>query len=164
MTASLFIFGTIWFWILSVITFLLISISLENRKWGNFGATLTIIGFLITLYFFGGQTLGNFISYIINHPLSTIVNIAGYIFIGIIWSFVKWYYFLLNFKDSKSGKDYDQWKSYIPKVSDNKGKIISWMTYWPMSAAWTIINDPFRRIYFRIEKVYQKISDRVFKM
>ena len=41
------------------------------------------------------------------------------------------------------------------------------MTYWPISASWTIINDPIRRMYNsifkRLDKVYVKISDKVFK-
>lgn len=53
-----------------------------------------------------------------------------------------------------------------PMVSQNKGRIISWMTYWPWSGLWTLINDPIRRtfrfLYSRISSTLQRMSDRIF--
>lgn len=163
---ALFVFGTLGFWLLSVIAFIIIILALENKRWGGTGATLTMIGFFAALWFFGGQTLREASDFITQHPIKCTLNILGYIVVGIVWSFVKWYYFLLNYKE-KVDRTYQNWRNYIPKVVDNKGKIIAWMTYWPMSALWTIINDPVRRmydkIYRKLGKVYQKISDNVFK-
>ena len=48
-----------------------------------------------------------------------------------------------------------------------KGKILSWMTYWPWSFVWTMLNDVIRRvwnaIYLRIQRIYQAIADNTFK-
>jgi len=54
-----------------------------------------------------------------------------------------------------------------PLVRNHKGRVISWMSYWPWSLFWTILNDPIRRlmrrIYYRIKGILQGISDRAFK-
>jgi len=69
------------------------------------------------------------------------------------------------------------WRKYVrndyygkritkPSVSRNKGLIISWMTYWPLSGLWTLINDPIRRIfkflYHRITTLLSTMADSVF--
>ena len=53
-----------------------------------------------------------------------------------------------------------------PQVADNKAQIIRWMTFWPISGLWTLINDPIRqafiKIYDRISGRLQRMSDRIF--
>jgi hypothetical protein len=53
-----------------------------------------------------------------------------------------------------------------PSVGRNKGRILSWVTYWPLSGLWTLINDPIRRIfkwlYRRISTKLQIMADKVF--
>lgn len=53
-----------------------------------------------------------------------------------------------------------------PKVSEHKGLIIAWMTWWPISAVWTLINDPivrlFTSIYHGIADTLQRMSDNAF--
>ena len=70
------------------------------------------------------------------------------------------------------------WQDYIkhnyhgnkitkPLARRYKGQIITWMTYWPWSALWTLINDPIRRffrwVYEQLSGVLQAISDRAFQ-
>jgi hypothetical protein len=47
-----------------------------------------------------------------------------------------------------------------------KGKITSWMVYWPWSMIVTLIDDPIRRlfrgIYNAIQGMLQRMSDRAF--
>jgi hypothetical protein len=54
-----------------------------------------------------------------------------------------------------------------PMVSENKSRITGWMTWWPWSGLWTLINDPIRRFfnwaYDQLGGVLQAISDRAFK-
>lgn len=69
------------------------------------------------------------------------------------------------------------WKKYVnheyygrritkPSASRNTGRILSWMTYWPLSGLWTLINDPIRRIfrwlYRRISTTLVRMADKVF--
>jgi hypothetical protein len=48
-------------------------------------------------------------------------------------------------------------------ATSNKGLIVSWIAYWPMSIASTLLNDPVRRfmnwIYDRISGVFQRMSE-----
>lgn len=160
--------GTIWFWILISIAAIFIFISLEYDDWGGSGATTTMLISGLLLWFFGGRSI--FISIwdmLTNHTGEFFAYVSCYIFIGVIWSFVKWYFYLLNTKESiqynlKHSSNYIR----IPKASEHKGAIISWMCYWPFSGIWTLINDPVKRffkwVYSRFENVYQKMSDKMF--
>lgn len=55
---------------------------------------------------------------------------------------------------------------FPPRADHNKGRIIFWMSYWPASALWTIINDPitrfYRFLYNRIGKLLEGISNSMF--
>lgn len=57
--------------------------------------------------------------------------------------------------------------SIPPRASENKGKIMGWMTYWIMSLLGTMLTDVVREIwnaiYLHFSSVFQKISDRMFK-
>lgn len=58
-------------------------------------------------------------------------------------------------------------RSLVPRARDNKGKIMTWMVYWPWSFIWTMIDDPIRKffkmIYNRIQGVLESISARAFQ-
>ncbi len=43
----------------------------------------------------------------------------------------------------------------IPDVTENKAAIIRWMTYWPFSMLYTLLNDPVRRLF---ERVYESVG------
>lgn len=55
----------------------------------------------------------------------------------------------------------------IPKASDNKDKIIFWMSCWPSSVLWSIFHDliekTFRLIFEHLKKVYQSIAMSSFR-
>ena len=69
-------------------------------------------------------------------------------------------------RDSNMVAGYDRFE-YKPKARNHKGKVLSWMTYWPWSLLWTLFNDFVRRvfnaIYNKIQKFLQKISDHAFR-
>lgn len=54
-----------------------------------------------------------------------------------------------------------------PEPGDYKNRIITWMTLWPLSFLWTMLNDPivrfFQHIYYEISGVLRRISENVFK-
>lgn len=51
-------------------------------------------------------------------------------------------------------------------VEDNKGRIVSWMTYWPWSMVWTLLNDPIRKlmqhIFYAMRGMLKKIAAKTF--
>lgn len=54
----------------------------------------------------------------------------------------------------------------VPVARQHKGTILNWMTFWPASLTWTLLNDPvraaFRHIYSHIARTLQDISNRAF--
>jgi len=82
----------------------------------------------------------------------------------------EWRQYVRNFDENckygYSTPDYAR-RITMPQVRNHKGRIIAWMSYWPWSLFWTLLNDPirrlFRRIYYQIKNVLQSISDRVYK-
>jgi hypothetical protein len=121
------------------------------------------------LYFFGGRDVLINIWEQLTTNTGVILSYVGiYISIGIVWSFVKWYFFLLKKRDRlKELLVYSpDMRISIPSAAEYKGRIISWMTYWPFSGVWTIINDPIKRlfkyIYGRFNNLYQAMSNNMF--
>lgn len=54
-----------------------------------------------------------------------------------------------------------------PEPDQYKGRIVSWIIYWPPSMFWTLLNDPIRKIgkaiYNWMAGTLKKISDHVWK-
>ena len=192
MIYALLEFGTIWFWLATVIPFVLLIACVEYEKSTSALAILVTVAALFVA--FGDK---NIIPYIKNHPIQILEYAGGYIAAGVVWGFVKWYFFLLKARD-KFTSFRDRWIAtygsindeprttnpgltnrqvfarearakdmMIPSANDNKGRIIFWMSYWPASALWTLINDPFTRffkfLYNRIGSVFEMLSNAMFQ-
>jgi len=182
-----FVFGTFWFWALSII-FLITAIVFTEQESG--------IGALITLaiYAFYIQLLAkvNFVGWILEQPLNFLIAIGSYLIIGLVWSCVKWWLlvsyiaeiqkdkwatFLKNHNLSKDTKTlpqnlYKDWenkkKSFEkPLFRHNKNKITLWVTYWPLSMVYSLIRDFLvkitRQIVIHFQGVYEKITSNAFK-
>lgn len=54
-----------------------------------------------------------------------------------------------------------------PQANNNKALITTWITHWPISLVWTLINDPIKKlinhIFDFIKSAFQSISDKMFK-
>ena len=79
----------------------------------------------------------------------------------------KFWYSDYSGKHSRFDKELSQEKvikEITPKGIDNKGLIVSWISYWPLSLIGTLLNDPFRRffewIYESVSGFYDKITVR----
>jgi hypothetical protein len=55
---------------------------------------------------------------------------------------------------------------YKPQPRKHKARILTWMTYWPWSFIWTMLNDPIKRffkaIYYRLAAFLARMSDKMF--
>jgi len=49
-----------------------------------------------------------------------------------------------------------------PIASENKSTIIMWMSYWPWSALWTLVRDPFRYVYQAFSTKLEAMSASIF--
>jgi len=179
--AHLIIFGSIWFWVLVTVTISIIWNSLEralNSSDDNGGgvlATIVLIGFGVLYYFFGSKEHVESIFQFVIHNSGLIIGcILGYLVFGVIWSIVKWFFFLHEKRDvyMKNVERYpSQYKkadiaNHIPTAADNKFRILTWMYLWVFSATWTLIDQPikrtFRFVYNKLESTYDKMALKIF--
>lgn len=182
--------GTIGFWIFTIILTGIIWTLLEVDKPG--WATFSMIVALTAFSFLGDFSI---IDLVRNEPLKFVGLMGGYVIAGVLWSIAKWYFHVSSqarkYTEMKSNwmeiceippktiindqqrKDFFSANygavtiSTRPKAKRNKGRILSWMMYWPWSASWTIINDPvvrlFKEIYAKLSTVFDKISAHAYK-
>ncbi len=182
MLETLFAFGTIPFWILMAIEFVLLLtwIEYEAAGWATF-SILAVLGLL--------QLSGHGIyQYIVANPAIVLYGIGAYFVIGTVWSICRWYFYVKKqrylydefkneflqewditgskipdelkqkFKDSlhsSYGYYNDEKFELFPKVNYHKAQIYLWMVYWPWSCCWTIINDPVKRLF---REIYSQIK------
>jgi hypothetical protein len=87
--AELFVFGTFWFWVLTVAAIIIIT-ALEEWEYGSVA--------MVCLLIYGGllQWAGkvNILGYLWQHPIYTVTFLAGYFLIGTIWGVGKWAIFV----------------------------------------------------------------------
>lgn len=175
------IVGTIWFWLFLlagsglIVYFLESALVKRSDTGGGIWATLCIVGLFVVYYFLGSsEHILSLLSYIKTHPFTIIAGAIGYLLLGVTWSIFKWTFFVLkkmNNLDDELKNNASTYKiasidSYTPHARDNKARIISWMTYWPFSGLWMLINDPIRKafqhIYRSIEGYFEAISVKIF--
>lgn len=162
--------GTVWFWI--VIGFFIIFelVCAEDALGWAIGWFLLFTGFL----WLGGAFAG-LGAFVVAHPFDTIGYVAGYLFVGFLWTFVKWWRFLVNSQEDynraraefmqEEGLDpdepipADQFDTFrrrhgISNVhdlehltfDDQRERICGWAVFWPFSVVFTAVNDPVRRV------------------
>jgi hypothetical protein len=161
---SFLLFGSAWFWILLVIAVVLVTIATEHGS--GVGATATLIITVALLFFFGNQVpFKDFFVYVIKNPWITLFVIASYIILGVCWSILKWYFFLIKERD-RCIEEQLQFPS-VPSVGAHKSEIMIWMFYWPFSAVWTVLDHPVKRIflfiYNRIKARMQEMANKIFE-
>ena len=126
-------------------------------------ATLALVHFVWPAY-----SIINFAYY---HPMILVQYLLAYVGVGIVWSFFKWYLFLIDARDDTRERLNNIGKTKIvivvPSASNNKARITSWTAFWPWTVTWWIINDPIKRFYrwlFRVlSSTYDGVANRMFK-
>ena len=176
---GLFLFGTLWFWIISAVIFGWLIFLTEGDEVHPFGAGFVLFGFIWIM-----SSVNDFS--IIANPLLWLKWAAIYLVLGVVWSIIKWFSFLHKKKDKLTGfkeayvkRDNvelvdnkipeSSWEGFVKYLSDRSyapngydkiatredviptvkgrfGDLTCWIVWWPMSAFWTILNDPLRRI------------------
>ncbi len=183
--------GTLWFWLALVLPFLFLIFFVEQERSGWAFSTI-----LITLALFAAFGDKNLVPWVMNHPIDILEYAGAYVLAGIVWGFIRWYFYILTKRDdyvkfrtdwiASNGELSDQpfpsgytkqtvrqkfqadaaAKDLPPRVDHNKGRLTFWMSYWPASAVWTLLNDPLSRIgrflYNRLGHLFQHISNAMF--
>lgn len=192
MTAALLAalaFGTVWFWIVAIVVFIIITTLVENEHgtWAFLSVTATV---LFMSYAWGLHP----ITYILTNPLHILLLTALYFAIGTGWGVVKWALFVqkqidryneikanvlrkmgikeINPEAAKKIREtvnsqYSQPLDTSPDVGRYKSDLLRWMTYWPFSIVGTLLHDIVKRIfnfiYARMSNLLQSIADSMTK-
>jgi hypothetical protein len=161
--ATFFIFGSLWFWLLSVIAVVFVMYHVENDDEGSSViATVGLIAFLLLCYFMGNDaSFKNFFMYAKENPGIVLSGIILYFVLGTVWSFVKWYIYIKKEK-ARKGSSFDV-NHYKLGDYDNSSKILSWMSYWPLSLIWNFIDQPIKRTFKWIMLSMEKRYDAIVK-
>jgi L-lactate permease len=131
---------------------------LVNYEQGFLGLTsLVVAGF--TYKVITGITFTSMGQYVLSHWGSLVGYAIAYLFIGVLWSFFKWFIYV------KKGKANGKSKATFEALS-NKNRIIRWMSYWPVSSILYIVSDPIRDlynwIYSKVSGVYTNILNKAY--
>ena len=166
-----FILFGVWWWLL-VAAIVIVDVWFLEYDNGT-GATFALFAFAAIMFFFGNW---NPFPWMVANPLWTIGSVLGYFVAGGAWFIVKWYFHCLNVRDKYNeikdnffeehkitgakvpGDLKSSWqealryngfrgKAIPPIARRYKSTILMWMTHWPFSAVWTLLNDPIRRIF-----------------
>jgi len=175
------LFTGVWFWILTVAIILLIV--LEVAKERAFLTGFTIVMYLMVIHLFGDASLFSTIG---KHPALVYAGVPGFFLAGAFWALAKWWFFVkrkaLEFRQRRmkylerrgvvgATLDTPMPKEMVesfgtvpvkPLAHKNKGKIITWMVYWPFSMVWTLLEEPWRLIYEALSRIFQKVADKVW--
>jgi hypothetical protein len=181
--AELFVFGTLWFWLLTAIALFFTGWIAEES---GIGATICLI-FYVGLLHFGGN---NIVSLILAQPWVVVALFAGYFVLGTVWGVLKWAIYVRGKRDELIDKirnfctsrnmpfnlpiDKDLWDAYckhhtvegIPKIHEHKTLFMRWVGFWPLNLVFTLFNDLFRNIcrhiYYSLAQHLQQMADRIF--
>lgn len=154
-------FGGILFWCLIALIFLIILASHEWDDEAQFGWPITtlILGGLIL--YISYRSDWNSILTELNFRKLLISSII-WLIIGLGWSFFKWFKFArkqyIGYQKHKNGTDKSNW---IPKVSDNKERITTWIVFWPFSVIRYAIGNLLRDFFNGIIKIFTGWYDRI---
>jgi uncharacterized membrane protein YccC len=185
MIAELITFGGVLFWIIVGTVTLILAAQIDSEKVGS--ATLTL---LITVAAIVAFTNAPVLDFIQDNPLYVVYGALAYVGIAAIWAFIKWRLFFLpklfdryetlrwRFLESRGLKEMpadaavrDAFNSiYDVKALDinvnrmvryNKGRITTWMVFWPFSFIGTFVGDFLQRVF---ASVYQTIAGGLQRM
>lgn len=175
------IFTGAWFWILTAFVFALLVWEVATER--SVKAVFTIALYILIIHLFGDAALFSMLKM---HPELVYIGVPAFFVLGAVWSLAKWWLFVkrealeyreyrMSYLISNGISDAtldtivpDHLKGRIceakkPLARMHKNRIITWMVYWPFSMVWTILDEPWRLIYEFMSRVFQRISDHVWK-
>lgn len=187
MFAEWIVAGTITYWVILLLVFGVCFFTIEEHA---SIVTFTVIGTIVFMTLFGDWRPLR----IFAEPDVLLFEVVVYFILGTAWSFGKWWFYVnriartveqlkANWYEQHSytrdnvlnTNEYSDLMRTItyktgelpPKVSKNKTRITTWITWWPFSLTWTLLNDPVVHlvdwIYRNVGSVMQSMSDSAFK-
>ena len=96
----------------------------------------------------------------IEHWLLSVLIVIIYVAAGIAWSVVKWSWHVAEKVKAGTAAEY-----LNPARHENKGRIVTWMMWWPFSMLWWLLRWPrqvFNALYDRLSGVFRRIVERAY--
>jgi len=175
------IVGGVWFWILTALFVILLVFEVAREK--AIAGVGTILVYLGLIHIFGNASIFAIVK---EHPEYVYIGIPAFFFVGANWSLAKWWFYVkrkaLEYRETRmfflESHDVvgatldtpipDNLKNILPDprrplARHYKWRIITWMMYWPFSMVWTLLEEPWRLIYEAMERLFQRISDRIWR-
>lgn len=131
-------------------------------------ATFWTVAALVATYLFTDAFTG------VRWPI-VIMAVLAYLAVGVIWSFWKWYSYVVNKLDTlkvvwssnkpSTGTFAEYIKGKQPYAVYNKSRITGWMALWPFSLTWWVMTWPrrfFTWAYKRLSTVFDRMSDKIW--
>lgn len=163
--------------LLYVLPFIVMTVLVEAEWWG--WSTVATLGGGVVLSYLHWHEVWSFLQ---AHLQQTLLGAAAYIVLGIIWSYVRWFFKLISFRNDfrdqaqvyKKRKKlplneaipnnlmvgfyqdlpYDKrYLAKMPKATSNKSRIIAWMSFWPCSIVGYLLRDPIQKLFLAIFEV-----------
>lgn len=163
--------GTVWFWVFSIIEFVLLTVCAENEI--PIGGLVSAAIYLALLNLFGSVSVFAWIG--ANHWRVLIV-LGAYVAIGAVWAILKWTRVCVGVARAHAEavsqrRDvdtvcYKHDRYSLPlKAGLYQRPIVTWMALWPTSLLWFVIEDVmydlFSNICEGIKFIFQNIADRI---
>ena len=142
---ELFVLGGFWFWALVAVEliWLFVAVKHERGTW----ATFSVLTFALMMWLFGNF---NVFKYVFQNPIFVLSCFAGYLLLGVGWSFAKWYLFNRAIKETYGrmkeaflARNHvtgampdalkDEWLGYLSDSSHWKSHNDDWTTYVPLT-------------------------------
>jgi hypothetical protein len=155
--STIFVVGTVWFWITCLVASVIITATVENDNY----VAPTIISIILGIAYWKYLSLISWQAFVI--------GISVYIVVGMIWSTYRWYNWVCKrvseYKEDhgrKSTFTTDQKEYLISDVTvyHHKDQIIAWIMFWPWSMIWNLTGDFFNMVYYSMIGIYDKISKK----
>jgi hypothetical protein len=179
---TLLAIGTLWFWVALVVLLVVITVVVESES-GTW-ATVVTVGSLLGINYLYKLSL---FTLAVSNPSHTLGLLLVYLVAGVVWSLIKWYFYLherlkeFNESQAKFLKDNKATEmtpalaaqftgsySYtgIPTAKGHKADLTRWATYWPFSVVGSLLNDVVRKtwvyIFDLLQSTYQRMADSMF--
>lgn len=168
-----------------VLPFVVLTFLIEAEWWG-WTTAATLVGGAVLSYLHRHEVW----SFLQAHLQGTLLGVGAYIVLGVIWSYVRWFFKLISFRNefrdqAQEYKKYKnlplnqpipvdamtgfyQWLSYDkrylskpPKAANNKSRIIAWMSFWPCSIVGYLLRDPIQKLFLAIFELLKSSYQRM---
>lgn len=156
-----FIGSTFWFWAFILIEIGVLMYCIESER-----AIMSVMSIVLLAVIFKVLMGISIFGYFVDHILLAPLWVLAYLAIGALYSTGRWW-----LKGWKWRRRYDRVTTeeqkeesgnYIPVLSKNKGRVIMWMAYWPISALhWALydmLHEVYASLYHKMVKFYLAIT------